>query len=52
MPSRSPVAGGAPLALSIVLGAIIGLVAGEPSLGILIGTGIGIAIALAVWLRG
>lgn len=52
MPSRSPVAGGAPLAISIVLGAVIGLVVGQPSIGILAGTTVGIAIALAVWLRG
>ena len=52
MPSRSPVAGGAPLALSIVAGATIGLFMGQPTMGILIGTAIGIAIALLVWLRG
>lgn len=51
MPSRSPIAGGAPLALSIVAGALIGLILGEPSIGILAGAAVGIAIALAVWLR-
>lgn len=51
MPSRSPIAGGAPLALSIIAGAVIGLVIGQPSLGILIGAAAGVAIALAVWLR-
>jgi hypothetical protein len=52
MPSRSPIAGGAPLALSIVAGAVIGFIAGQPTLGILIGAGVGIALALVVWLRG
>lgn len=51
MPTPSPIAGGAPLALSIVAGAFIGLVMGEPTIGILAGTAVGVAIALTVWLR-
>lgn len=52
MPTRSPVAGGAPLALSIVAGAVIGFILGQPTAGILIGAGVGIAIAVLIWLRG
>lgn len=52
MPTRSPVAGGAPLALSIVAGAVIGLIVGQPTAGILIGAGVGVAIALLIWRRG
>ena len=52
MPTRSPVAGGAPLALCIVAGTVIGLIVGQPTAGILIGAAVGIALALLVWLRG
>ena len=47
---RRPRSAGALLALAILLGTIIGLVMGEPSLGFLIGLGIGVAIAVGVWL--
>lgn len=47
----SPVAGGAAIALGAIGGVIIGSSQGQPSLGLLAGTGLGIAIAIAVWLR-
>ena len=36
--------------LAIRVGATWGLSAGQPMLGILVGTGAGIALAIAVWL--
>ena len=43
-------AGGFLLMAGILVGAIWGVSAGNPMKGILIGTGVGIAIALLVWL--
>ncbi|CAA9523675.1 MAG: hypothetical protein AVDCRST_MAG09-2218 [uncultured Sphingomonas sp.] len=50
MQTRSPMAGGFLLVLCIFLGVVIGTMRGEPSLGFLIGTGLGVAAALATWL--
>jgi hypothetical protein len=49
-PSRTPLAGGAILALTVLAGVTIGTIQGQPSLGFVIGAGAGIAIALAIWL--
>ncbi|KKC27452.1 hypothetical protein [Sphingomonas sp. SRS2] len=43
-------AGGAIIALSIMAGAIIGNILGQPSIGMVGGTAIGVAIALALYL--
>lgn len=43
-------AAGAPLALIIMAGALIGSIKGQPTLGILVGVGVGAVIAVAVWL--
>ena len=43
-------AGGFLLMAGILIGAIWGVSAGNPMKGILIGTGVGIAIALLIWL--
>jgi hypothetical protein len=52
MTDRSgPQAGGALLALTTVVGAVAGTVLGQPSIGVLAGVGIGVALAVAVWLR-
>ncbi len=51
MASPSPSAAGAPLALSILAGAVIGAMAHQAMLGVIIGIVAGIAIAIAVWLR-
>lgn len=49
--SRSPVAGGALIAIGTVAGAGIGLyTAIGPTLGFLIGFGAGVTISLAIWL--
>lgn len=50
MKTRTTHAGGLFLMLAILIGAVWGAIAGNPMLGILRGTGVGIAIALIVWL--
>ena len=51
-PSNSrPQAGGSILAASIIAGVVGGVIAGQPSIGFLVGTGLGIAIAVVLWLR-
>ena len=47
---RSKQAGGFILALSILAGAIGGAVLHQPSIGFLIGLGVGVALAVLVWL--
>jgi hypothetical protein len=49
---RGSQAGGAILALSILSGAIAGIIVGQPSAGLLAGAVIGILVAVAIWLRG
>lgn len=46
----SPIAAGGPLAIVIMAGTLIGAVLGQPSLGLVIGLGIGIVIAVLMWL--
>jgi hypothetical protein len=48
-PSRTPLAGGAVIAVAVLAGAFIGAGRGQPSLGFVIGAAIGAAIALAIW---
>jgi hypothetical protein len=43
-------AGGCFLVLAILIGAVWGVAAGDPMKGVLLGTGIGIALAIAVWI--
>ena len=43
-------AGGFLWMVSILIGTVLGVVAGNPMKGVLIGTGVGGLIALAVWL--
>lgn len=49
--SPSPNAGGCFIAAAILLGAIIGVMRHQPTVGVLVGTAIGVAAALIVWLR-
>jgi len=44
-------AGGSILAGAIIAGVVGGLIAGQPSIGFLVGTGAGIAAAILLWLR-
>ena len=50
MVRRTPMAGGFFLMAAIVGGGVWGIAIGNPMLGLLIGTGVGIAIAVLVWL--
>jgi hypothetical protein len=50
-PSPSPHAGGFLIAGAVILGAILGVVFGQPTIGVLAGTALGVAGALIVWLR-
>ena len=40
------------LAAALLLGTLIGLVLGEPSIGFLAGLAVGVSVSLAIWLRG
>lgn len=51
MAQPTPTAAGAPLALSILAGSIIGAIAHQAVIGAAIGLALGVAIAVAVWLR-
>lgn len=51
-PRRAATAGGFPIIAGILLGAGIGFGFHQPTIGLLIGGSIGIAIATAIWLRG
>ena len=46
---HTPKAGGMPIALGVMGGAILGAVFGEATMGLLIGLALGIAIAVAIW---
>ena len=51
-PSKSGAqAGGFLIAASILVGAVGGIVLGQPSMGFLVGLGVGVALALALWWR-
>ncbi|MEO5640380.1 MAG: hypothetical protein ABIQ98_01275 [Sphingomicrobium sp.] len=50
MSSRSSQAGGLFLMLAIVIGTMWGMASGQPMLGVLTGTGIGIVIAVGIWM--
>ncbi len=48
--NNAPKAGGFLLALGIVAGVLIGGLLGQPSIGFLVGLGIGIVLVALVWL--
>lgn len=48
-PSPTPMAGGSLLALSLLGGAIIGVLQGQPSIGLVAGLAIGLVLLGAVW---
>lgn len=50
MDQKSPQAGGCLLIAAIFLGTGIGIARGEPSIGFLVGLGVGVFLAVAVWL--
>jgi len=49
-PSKTPVAGGFLLALSLIVGVFVGIARGEASFGFVIGLGVGVALLAGVWL--
>jgi len=49
-PRRGTMAGGFLIAAGVIGGAIIGIVRGEPSAGVVIGIAVGVAAAILVWL--
>ncbi|WP_176590400.1 hypothetical protein [Sphingobium sp. EM0848] len=48
---KNPTGAGAIIALMILGGTIVGGLLGQPSIGLLTGAGLGIVIALLLWLR-
>jgi len=44
-------AGGFIIAISVIAGAIIGIRCGQPSIGLLIGAAVGVAISIALYVR-
>jgi len=44
-------AGGFLIAMSTLVGAVIGVAFGQPSIGVIGGTGFGTGLALLIWLR-
>lgn len=47
-PAKAPIAGGALLALSLVVGSVIGVMRGQPSIGFVGGLGVGLLAIVAV----
>ena len=50
MATRSTAGGGVFLMLAIIVGTIAGVIEGQAMKGVLIGTGVGVALALLAWL--
>jgi hypothetical protein len=48
--SNAPLAGGFILCISLLAGAVIGVFKGQASIGFLIGAGIGVTLAILIWL--
>ncbi|HEU4959944.1 MAG TPA: hypothetical protein VFT56_06010 [Sphingomonas sp.] len=48
-PPRSPAAGGCLTAIAVMLGVIVGLIFGQPTIGFLAGLAIGVVAAVMVW---
>jgi len=50
--TTSSFAGGAPLALLMIAGVIVGGEFGQPTVGLIAGTALGVALAIVIWRRG
>jgi hypothetical protein len=48
--SNAPMAGGFLLCVALLAGSLTGVFLGQPSIGFLVGAGIGLIIAIAIWL--
>ncbi|HZG08246.1 MAG TPA: hypothetical protein VEZ70_04605 [Allosphingosinicella sp.] len=44
-------AGGSILAIAIIAGTVGGIIVGQPSIGVLVGTGAGVLLAVLFWLN-
>jgi len=51
MANENPKAAGGLLAIALVMGALIGTMMHQPTIGVIAGGAIGGAIAIAVWLK-
>ena len=51
MATPNPVSAGAPLARIIIAGSLIGAMLHQPTIGFLVGTAVGAALAVAIWLK-
>lgn len=49
--NRTPKAGGFLLAVGIIAGVIVGGLLGQPSIGFLVGLGVGLLLVLIIWLN-
>ena len=48
--SNAPLAGGFLLCIAVLAGALTGVFLGQPSIGFLVGIGVGLIVAVAIWL--
>ena len=48
--SNAPLAGGFLLFIAVLAGALTGVFLGQPSIGFLVGIGVGLIVAVAIWL--
>ena len=48
--SNAPLAGGFLLCIAVLAGALTGVFLGQPSIGFLVGIGVGLTVAVAIWL--
>jgi hypothetical protein len=49
--ARYKQAGGSILAIAIIAGTVGGIIVGQPSIGVLVGTGAGVLLAVLFWLN-
>jgi uncharacterized membrane protein len=49
-PRKTPLAGGFVIAFGAIAGAVYGLIHRQPTIGLLAGIGIGVAISVLLWL--
>ncbi|HTU11617.1 MAG TPA: hypothetical protein VMG08_12060 [Allosphingosinicella sp.] len=48
--NNGPLAGGCLLCIALLAGALIGIFNGQPSIGFLVGAGIGLLLVILIWL--
>ena len=48
--SNAPLAGGFLLCIALLAGSLTGVIMGQPSIGFLVGAGVGLTIAITIWL--